>query len=343
MPKVSVVIPIYNVEKFLKRSLDSVCGQTLEDIEIICINDCSTDNSLEILQEYAKNDNRIKIINFEKNLGVSVARNAGIKCANGEYLGFVDSDDYIDLNFYEQLYKKAKEDNFDIVKGNVSRYRLDGKILKSTELTNLINKNKFYFLCDWWSAIYKTTLVIDNKIIFPEECPKAQDIVFLNRCILKCKKLAAENTVFYHYMRRENSLDSCKLPNKYAYSAIKAGEIILNELNDAYLAGLINDADYTYVYTKKIIGVWVYTYYMTFDLDVKKYCSFMILEYYNKCFKKDLFNQIFEYQSLLSVMKNNTVEEVCSYLDKYPNVELCAKAELLFNLRKNVKREIKNA
>ena len=92
MPKVSVIIPVYNVEKYLKQCLDSVVNQTLKDIEIICVNDGSTDNSLEILEEYAQKDNRIIIISQE-NQGQSVARNIALEKATGEYVGFVDSDD----------------------------------------------------------------------------------------------------------------------------------------------------------------------------------------------------------------------------------------------------------
>ena len=115
MSKVSVIIPVYNVEKYLEKCLKSVCSQTLRDIEIICVNDCSPDNSLEILQEYASKEERIKIINFEQNQGVSIARNEAIKVAQGEYIAFCDSDDTISLNFCEALYNKAKQDNAQVV------------------------------------------------------------------------------------------------------------------------------------------------------------------------------------------------------------------------------------
>ena len=104
MPKISVIIPVYNVEKYLSRCLDSVCSQTFNDIEIICINDCSPDNSAEILQEYAEKDKRIRIINKEKNGGLSAARNSGFAVATGEYIYFLDSDDWIELDFLEKMY-----------------------------------------------------------------------------------------------------------------------------------------------------------------------------------------------------------------------------------------------
>ena len=117
MPKVSVIIPVFNTEKYLTKCLDSVCNQTLSDIEIICVDDCSTDNSLNILKEYASKDNRIKLIEFKENKGAAVARNTGIIEAKGEYVGFIDSDDYVDLDFYEKLYNIGVCENADISKG----------------------------------------------------------------------------------------------------------------------------------------------------------------------------------------------------------------------------------
>ena len=111
--KISIIVPVYNVEKYLERCLDSLINQTLKDIEIICINDGSTDNSSEILKEYAKKDSRIIIIN-QNNQGISVARNNGMNKAKGKYIGFVDSDDWVDLDFFEKLYKAAEKHNAQI-------------------------------------------------------------------------------------------------------------------------------------------------------------------------------------------------------------------------------------
>ena len=103
MVKISIIVPVYNTEPYLEQCLDSIINQTLEDIEIICVNDGSTDNSLSVLEEYASKDNRIKIINQE-NEGPGFARNNGLKSVNGEYVLFVDSDDWIELNTCEALY-----------------------------------------------------------------------------------------------------------------------------------------------------------------------------------------------------------------------------------------------
>ena len=114
MPKVSVIIPVYNVEKYLRECLDSVVNQTLKDIEIICINDGSPDNSLAILEEYAKKDSRIIVISQE-NSGVSTARNVGIDLAKGDYLYFIDADDYAEPDLLELSYQKALSTQCDIV------------------------------------------------------------------------------------------------------------------------------------------------------------------------------------------------------------------------------------
>ena len=115
MPKLSLIIPVYNVEKYLRECLDSCINQTLKDIEIICINDCSPDDSYKILEEYSKKDNRVKIINHEGNKGLGAARNTGVASATGEYIWFIDSDDFIDINSCQLFYDVAKENDVDIL------------------------------------------------------------------------------------------------------------------------------------------------------------------------------------------------------------------------------------
>lgn len=113
MTKVSIIVPVYNVVDYLSDCLESLVKQTLDDIEIICVNDGSTDSSLIVLEKYEKQYDFIKIIN-QRNKGLASARNVGIAAAKGEYLGFVDSDDWIDMEFYEKLYEAARRHNTDI-------------------------------------------------------------------------------------------------------------------------------------------------------------------------------------------------------------------------------------
>ena len=151
MPKVSVIIPVYNANKYLERCLDSVKNQTLEDIEIICIDDCSSDNSLDILNEYAKNDKRFKVIHHDINKGESSARNTGINNAKGEYLAFVDNDDTIDINFLEILYDTALSSKADIIKGEAKEHKNNKIEIRPNDEINKYGKH--YFTGDWRSAI----------------------------------------------------------------------------------------------------------------------------------------------------------------------------------------------
>ena len=140
MVKVSIIVPVYNVEKYLSKCLESLINQTLKDIEIICVNDGSTDNSLSILKEYANKDSRIKIID-KQNEGVSVARNTGIEVATGEYLIFVDSDDYLVENACEKALNTIEHNNSDIC--IFGHYDLvDEKLVKSSVNKDIIKAQK---------------------------------------------------------------------------------------------------------------------------------------------------------------------------------------------------------
>ena len=122
MAKVSIIIPTYNVEMFLDECLESIQRQTLQDIEIICVNDCSTDKSLDILRDYEAKDNRIVVIDLPRNIKQGGARNAGIKKARAPFLGFVDSDDWVSLDMYENLYTLAVTHDAEMVCGDYFQY-----------------------------------------------------------------------------------------------------------------------------------------------------------------------------------------------------------------------------
>lgn len=208
MPKISVIIPVFNTEKYLQRCLESVLNQTLSDIEIICINDCSADNSLEILREYSAKDKRVKIINFTRNQGAAAARNAGIKEAGGEYLGFIDSDDYIEPDFYENLYNTAKKTPSDIIKGSdMLIHQPDGEIIFDRH-NEKIKENKLNFWAGYTTAIYKTRFIKENNILFPEGLLVGEDPVFAIKAAFLADKIEIINNAQYHYIRREKSLNS---------------------------------------------------------------------------------------------------------------------------------------
>ncbi len=228
MPKVSVIVPVYKVEKFLPRCLDSLINQTLKDIEIICINDGSPDNSLQILEEYAQKDSRIKVINQE-NSGPSISRNRGIELAQGEYIGFIDSDDWIDLNFYEKLYETAKKYDADIAVGDVKIIRKYGRQsykyqYKSEELAEETYKK--YYLCnipnvgDVWNKIYRTSGIRKLNLTF-EPGVYYEDICFMVEALYYLKKMVTVPNVKYYY-QRDNAgsilrMKSQKLKNDYVH------------------------------------------------------------------------------------------------------------------------------
>lgn len=219
--KVSIIVPCYNIAPFVDQCLKCLTKQTLRDIEIICIDDKSTDNTLELLNEYAVHDKRIKIIALKPNMGVSCARNAGMAAARGEYIGFMDPDDLIDENFYEVLYNLAKTTNADIAKGAVRHIKTDGTIEIRPE-NELIQNNKYNFEQYFWSAIYRRKFIETNQIQFPAGLLISEDLVFLMHAVHHANKIATTNDVYYSYYRRENSADSHKLSTPKIDSGIAA-------------------------------------------------------------------------------------------------------------------------
>lgn len=209
MPKISVVIPVYNTEKYLPRCLDCILEQTLADIEVICINDGSVDGSKSILDEYADRDNRVKVIDLKKNKGVSFARNCGIEMATGDYVAFADSDDYLDLDFYEKLYIKASQTGADIVKGELKEIFPNGKIKTYPQNENIIKyKNKYCFYGCFTSAIYRLSLIKDNRCYFNQKLVHTEDLVWLNKVVRTSNFVEVVSDACYHYLRRDDSADT---------------------------------------------------------------------------------------------------------------------------------------
>ena len=222
MPKVSIVIPTYNVESYLRECLDSVVNQTLKDIEIICVNDGSTDNSLQIIQEYAAKDDRIKVID-KPNSGYGHSMNIGLDNATGEYLGIVEPDDYVELNMYETLYNKAKELDLDFIKSDFCRFVGDSENRKFTynrldRTGNYYNKivniqddlKPFYFIMNTWSGIYNLSFLRKYNIRHNETPGAAfQDNGFWFQTFMNSTKAYFLDQPFY-MNRRDNPNSSVK-------------------------------------------------------------------------------------------------------------------------------------
>lgn len=212
--KVSIVVPVYNVEKFLPTCLDSLVNQTLKEIEIICVNDGSTDNSPKILEEYAKKDSRIQVIHQE-NLGSSCTRNSGLKRVKGEYIGFIDSDDWVDLDFFEKLYNAAKRHDADIAAASIIRKypnsKMRAKVLITEEKTYDLSTLKFKVTetprkSYVFNKIYKTSQIKENNITFPDNQDYCEDIYFSIRALYFLKRLVTVPNTTYYYRVNYSSI-----------------------------------------------------------------------------------------------------------------------------------------
>lgn len=220
-PKISIIIPVYNVEKYILECLESIVNQTIQDIEIIVINDGTEDNSIEIVKSI--NDKRIKIIS-QDNKGLSAARNTGLKNANGEYIAFVDSDDFILINSaYEKMYNIAKKDKSDIVVGNAMYYySVDKKYQMKMEKEEFLNspmKSEDYFVkcletrrvyVPVWYNLYRTNLLKENSLYFKEGIYH-EDEEFTPRVLLKAKNVSIYQEEFYAYRQRIGSIMNSKI------------------------------------------------------------------------------------------------------------------------------------
>lgn len=205
MPKVSVIVPIYNVEKYLEKCINSLLSQTLEDIQIILVNDGSKDNSGNIAKEYEKN-NKDRVIYVEKeNGGLSDARNYGLKYATGDFIAFLDSDDYIEKNAYEEMYNKAIEENADYVECDFI-WEFPNKIRVDKQYPYKNKKEMLSFVrVVAWNKLIKRQLIIDNNLEFPKGL-RYEDVEFTYKLIPFINKFAYVDKSFIHYVQREGSI-----------------------------------------------------------------------------------------------------------------------------------------
>ena len=205
MPKVSVIVPIYNVEKYLEKCINSLLSQTLEDIQIILVNDGSKDNSGNIAREYEKN-NKNRIIYVEKeNGGLSDARNYGLKYATGDFVAFLDSDDYIEKNAYEEMYNKAIEENADYVECDFI-WEFPNKIRVDKQYPYKNKKEMLSFVrVVAWNKLIKRQLITDNNLEFPKGL-RYEDVEFTYKLIPFINKFTYVDKPFIHYVQREGSI-----------------------------------------------------------------------------------------------------------------------------------------
>ena len=257
MPKISVIIPVYNVEKYLNRCVDSVLAQTLTALEIILVNDGSPDKCPEICDEYSKLDNRIIVIHKE-NGGLSSARNAGLKAANGEYIFFLDSDDWLEPDGMQHLYGLAKEHNVDFVRyrsirtgwpglpentpcmleppreipgGFYDKNRIENEIIPKLLITPQLT---FSPILGAWGGLYKHSFLKENNISFYEDIRYSEDVLFSANVVRKANSFYYDdNAGVYHYFYNPNSItksfkagrwEACKNIVRHAYEDFSKDE-----------------------------------------------------------------------------------------------------------------------
>lgn len=232
-PKLSIVVPVYNVENYLRKCLDSILEQTLEDIEVICVNDGSTDSSPDILREYKEKDDRIIVIDQE-NSGLGAARNAGIARARGEYVGFVDSDDFIHPTMYEKLYKKAHEFDSDIVLTNIYLYYTDTgeiKLFRDNDFYGFMSQTKYFTVMQHprilqfigvWDRIYRRSFLEEHRLFNPVN-RIYEDVLFTVQTCVFAERISIVNEPLYYYRKNtgRSIVDKEKTNDSFKFDFLK--------------------------------------------------------------------------------------------------------------------------
>lgn len=205
MPKITIIVPVYKVEKYLRRCLDSIVNQTFTDWECILIDDGSPDDSGKICDDYFQKDTRFRVFHQE-NQGVSAARNKGLNEARGEWIGFVDSDDWIEKDMYEIAYKKVVEENADLVQWNyiIEKKNLSIKTTKPDKIFSLEDANIYWFSSNC-NKLIRSKIVMENDIRFPVGIKIGEDKVFGFLAYVMSKKCVHLSKHLYHYVMIESS------------------------------------------------------------------------------------------------------------------------------------------
>lgn len=238
MLKLSIIIPVYNTEKHIKKCLESLVKQKMQDFEIVVVNDGSTDNSEQIIQDYISNNQNIKIKYYKKeNGGLSSARNYGVEKAIGKYISFIDSDDYIDENLYKNL-EKYMDKNIELIKFKMQTVNEKGKVIKKIEgpvFEEVTGQEAFSILCteDYFLEVaciylYKTEFFIQNNFQYKVGAYH-EDFGLTPLIIVQAKTVVSTNEYGYYYLQTENSI----MRNKDYKKTIKKVNDVLEQYDEA--------------------------------------------------------------------------------------------------------------
>lgn len=238
-PFLSIVVPVYNVEEYLERCFDSVIAQTFTDWEMVIVDDCSPDNSQQIIKRYQADDTRIRCIINEKNRGLGGARNVGISNCKGEYILFIDSDDFISDEYaLEQLCSMASKKDLDVVDTSYRVLKDGVEVDRLPKKFNALN-DKIYTGAEYmeyiqilpivaWNKLYKRSFLLENNILFKER--KYEDICFTLEVMFKAKKVQNTSVTFYNYIIREGSI----MTSKVSKSSIDDAMALCYDLQSLY-------------------------------------------------------------------------------------------------------------
>lgn len=253
MPKISIIIPIFNAEKQITACVNSLLKQTIKDIEVIFVDDHSTDKSIISIKQFLQNQTTsisFKFLETASNVGPGLARNMGIEASTGEYLLFIDADDWVEPTMCESLYKEAVSKNSDISYCNAIAHK--GK--NSWMLENPTYNGKKHYLTHYkaylWTYCFRRQFIVENQILFPCE-RSAEDSYFIACSILLCNKMAKVSKELYHYI-----LYSTSISHKCDFSRYKQKASVFNKLlRFAEKHNLINQYRWQlyYIYLKKVI------------------------------------------------------------------------------------------
>lgn len=302
-PKISVIIPIYNVAPYLERCMHSLRMQTLADLQIICIDDCSTDNSRAVLELMAIKDPRIEIYSTKKNSGPGVARNIGLKHVRGEYIGFVDPDDWVEHSWYEKLYNAAQVDGCQVVVGNMKSVLADGKKVKLKS-----EDGEFLFGARPWRCIYESKFIMDIGANFGDGY-LAEDTVFELPVILNMQSAKIVRDAFYFHFENQMSLTRKRASDRQILDIINIYPKMWDMINGATVSW---DA-YRYIIEDRFLFLIDNFYYQVYDPDKQLLLARLIIDLYKKTKNADKF--LVRDEILSDLLETQNIKKLMEYMD----------------------------
>lgn len=311
--KVSIIVPVYNVEKYIEKCIDSLINQTLKDIEIILIDDGSTDRSGLLCDQLAKQDNRIKVIHKE-NSGVSSARNLGLDNAEGEYVGFVDPDDWCETDMFEQMYTLGSQSNADAIICGYYHENGNEKSIEIPKMKGVISSKHALYQCikgighgyftSVWNKLIKRKAI--GNILFNEKYTISEDEMFIVELFPLLKDIFIVDKPLYHWIERESgALNSNENYYKKWVSAYEAKKQIVSIIDKNY-----QNLAKANIYATLFKAEW--TLYYKGEIELRKRFSSMIKPYRNDflvCNNYSLIKKV-KYLILSTMMKANCSKEL---------------------------------